>query len=103
MDNKDNSKNVKIAIDCELLSKLIKLKEVGETHSDVVKRVFEMKEPPAIIKGKVKILLSEELIMQIYKRKKIGESHSDTIKEALNDYLIKFKKQLINLSTKQIK
>lgn len=41
LDNIDNMDKVKIQLDKDIVNKLLKLKEVGDTYSDVVRRLLK--------------------------------------------------------------
>lgn len=41
IDSMDKKKKTKVEIETEILNKLIKLKEVGDTYSDVIRRLLE--------------------------------------------------------------
>jgi len=41
LDNIDNIDKVKIQLDKDIVNKLLKLKEVGDTYSDVVRRLLK--------------------------------------------------------------
>lgn len=94
MDN--NIKKIKTELDGEIVLKLFKLRGLNETHSDVIKRILDMKPPIQDDKHKIKVVLDEEIHNRMYKEfKKAGQTHSDVIKEQLTKYIKTYKKQLI--------
>jgi negative regulator of replication initiation len=97
MDKQDTNRKIKAVIDGQLISLLLKLRVVGETHSDVIKRIFKMQPPIESPDRKVKILLDEEIITKMYREfKEVGETHSDIIKKQLINYIKRYKKEIIN-------
>lgn len=89
-------KYIKTSIDSLVVLKLFRIRSLSETHSDVIRRILEMK-PPIIDKHyKIKVLVDEELHAKMYKEfKKVGQTHSEVINEQLDKYIKKYKKELI--------
>ena len=43
MDNVDNMDKVKVQLDRDIVNKLLSMKKVGDTYSDVIRRLLEKK------------------------------------------------------------